>query len=61
MVDGVNRFVLIAAPFFMLAGEIMNRGGLTRRIFRFASALVAAGCRAASGRSTSSRASSSPG
>src|SRR5690606_6783949 len=40
MVDGVNSFVLIAAPFFMLAGEIMNRGGLTRRIFRLASALV---------------------
>lgn len=40
MVDGVNSFVLIAAPFFMLAGEIMNRGGLTGRIFRFANALV---------------------
>ncbi len=40
MIDGVNSFVLIAAPFFMLAGEIMNRGGLTRRIFRLASALV---------------------
>ena len=40
MVHGVNSFVLIAAPFFMLAGEIMNRGGLTRRIFRLASALV---------------------
>lgn len=40
MVDGVNSFVLIAAPFFMLAGEIMNRGGLTRRIFRLANALV---------------------
>src|SRR5690606_6911036 len=37
---GVNSFVLIAAPFFMLAGEIMNRGGLTRRIFRLANALV---------------------
>jgi tripartite ATP-independent transporter DctM subunit len=40
MVDGLNSFVLIAAPFFMLAGEIMNTGGMTRRIFRFASALV---------------------
>ena len=29
MVNGVNSFVLIAAPFFMLAGEIMNQGGLT--------------------------------
>lgn len=40
MVNGVNSFVLIAAPFFMLAGEIMNQGGLTRRIFRLARALV---------------------
>jgi tripartite ATP-independent transporter DctM subunit len=40
MIDGVNSFVLIAAPFFMLAGEIMNRGGLTHRIFRLANALV---------------------
>lgn len=40
MVDGLGSFVLIAAPFFMLAGEIMNTGGMTRRIFRFASALV---------------------
>lgn len=41
MTNGVNSFVLIAAPFFMFAGEIMNRGGLTRRIFRLANALVA--------------------
>lgn len=40
MVNGVNSFVLIAAPFFMLAGEIMNQSGLTRRIFRLARALV---------------------
>jgi tripartite ATP-independent transporter DctM subunit len=40
MVDGVNSFVLIAAPFFMLAGEVMNRAGLTARLFRLASALV---------------------
>lgn len=40
MVDGVNSFVLVAAPFFMLAGEAMNKGGLTTRIFALASALV---------------------
>lgn len=40
MLDGVSSFILIAAPFFMLAGELMNRGGMTRRIFRFANALV---------------------
>lgn len=41
MVNGVNSFVLIAAPFFMLAGEIMNQGGLTQRMYRLAHALVA--------------------
>jgi len=41
MVNGVNSFVLIAAPFFMLAGEIMNQGGLTQRIYRLAHALFA--------------------
>lgn len=40
MVDGVNSFVLVAAPFFMLAGEAMNKGGLTTRIFALAGALV---------------------
>src|SRR5690606_37468735 len=32
MTNGVNSFVLIAAPFFMFAGEIMNHGGLRRRL-----------------------------
>lgn len=40
MVSGLDSFVLLAAPFFMLAALIMNEGGLTRRIFRFANALV---------------------
>ena len=40
MVDSLNSFVLISAPFFMLAGQIMNAGGMTRRIFRFAIVLV---------------------
>jgi tripartite ATP-independent transporter DctM subunit len=40
MFNGVNSFVLIAAPFFMLAGEIMNQGGISRRIYRVAHALV---------------------
>lgn len=39
-VDGTNNFVLLAAPFFMLAGEFMNAGGLSRRIVRMALALV---------------------
>ncbi len=40
MVDGVNSFSLVAIPLFILAGEIMNRGGITTRLVRFASSLV---------------------
>ena len=32
MWDGSNSFPLLAVPFFMLAGEFMNAGGMTRRI-----------------------------
>ena len=32
MWDGANSFPLLAVPFFMLAGEFMNAGGMTRRI-----------------------------
>ncbi len=39
-VSGVDSFVLISAPFFMLAGELMNTGGMTKRIFRLAEAMV---------------------
>src|SRR6476620_4527998 len=38
--EGANSFPLLAVPFFMLAGEIMNAGGLSRRIVQFAMALV---------------------
>ena len=37
---GVHTFVLLAVPLFILAGELMNRGGITSRIVRFAKALV---------------------
>ena len=37
---GVHTFVLLAVPLFILAGELMNRGGITSRIVRFARALV---------------------
>ena len=37
---GVDSYVLIAIPFFILAGNIMNTGGITTRIFRFANTLV---------------------
>jgi tripartite ATP-independent transporter DctM subunit len=40
MFYGVNSFLLVAVPFFMLAGEIMNRSGATMRLYRFADALV---------------------
>src|SRR5690606_36870537 len=40
MFYGVNSFLLVAVPFFMLAGEIMNRSGATFRLFRLADALV---------------------
>ncbi|MBC5764971.1 TRAP transporter large permease subunit [Ramlibacter albus] len=38
--EGANSFPLLAVPFFMLAGEIMNTGGLSRRIVKLAMALV---------------------
>jgi len=40
LVEGSNSFPLLAVPFFMLAGEIMNAGGLSKRIVVFATALV---------------------
>jgi TRAP-type transport system large permease protein len=38
--EGANSFPLLAVPFFMLAGEIMNAGGLSRRIVNLAMTLV---------------------
>ena len=40
MVYGMDNFILLAIPFFMLAGQLMNTGGITDRIFKFANALV---------------------
>ena len=39
-VAGSSGFTLLALAFFMLAGDIMNRGGITTRIFNFAKKLV---------------------
>jgi tripartite ATP-independent transporter DctM subunit len=39
--SGIESYGLIAIPLFMLAGEIMNRGGLTRRLIDLASIFVA--------------------
>jgi TRAP-type transport system large permease protein len=40
VITGADSFPLLAVPFFMLAGEIMNVGGLSQRIVNFALALV---------------------
>jgi len=40
MISGADTFTLLAIPFFLLAGEIMNAGGLSRRIVEFAIACV---------------------
>ena len=40
LINGADSFPLMAVPFFMLAGEIMNTGGLSKRIVDIAMALV---------------------
>lgn len=40
LVNGADSFPLMAVPFFMLAGELMNAGGLSQRIVNMAVALV---------------------
>lgn len=40
VVSGVDNFPLIAVALFLLAGELMNSGGITRRIVEFAATLV---------------------
>jgi tripartite ATP-independent transporter DctM subunit len=40
IINGADSFPLLAVPFFMLAGEVMNVGGLSRRIVNLALALV---------------------
>jgi TRAP-type transport system large permease protein len=38
--NGIDSFPLLAVPFFILAGELMNSGGITAAIVRFAQSLV---------------------
>ena len=38
--NGMDSFPLMAIPFFMLAGELMNKGGITTRLVEFAQALM---------------------
>ena len=40
LVVGANNFSLLAIPFFLLAGELMNAGGMSKRIINFAMAFV---------------------
>lgn len=40
VIHGADSFPLLAVPFFLLAGEIMNAGGLSRRLINFAMTLV---------------------
>ena len=38
--NGIDSFPLMAIPFFMLAGELMNRGGITTRLVEFSQAMM---------------------
>ncbi len=46
MFNAINKFPLAAIPFFILAGNLMETGGISRRLVEFAKASSAA-CRAA--------------
>ncbi len=40
MISGIDSFPLLAVPFFIMAGNLMNNAGITNRIYNFALALV---------------------
>jgi len=40
MATGIDSFALLAIPFFILSGQLMNRGGIARRLIDFAKVLV---------------------
>jgi tripartite ATP-independent transporter DctM subunit len=40
MATGLDSFALLAIPFFILSGQLMNRGGIARRLIEFAKVLV---------------------
>ena len=50
MINGIDSFPLLAIPFFILAGHLMNTAGITTKIFAFARAMV--GCRCTTNSST---------
>jgi len=41
MFQGMDLFALMAIPLFILAGDLMNLGGVTERLIRFSNLLVA--------------------
>lgn len=40
MTTGIDNFALLAIPFFILAGEIMNRGGIANRLIELAKSMI---------------------
>jgi C4-dicarboxylate transporter DctM subunit len=40
MFDSLNKFALLAVPFFIFAGDLMTRGGLSQRLLRWVSSMV---------------------
>ena len=40
LIEGADNYLLMSIPFFIFAGELMNKGGMSRRIVEFALALV---------------------
>ena len=42
MATGLDSFALLAIPFFILAGQVMNQGGIAKRLIAFAKSLVGA-------------------
>ena len=40
MFAGMNSFVLLCVPGFILAGNLMNQGGITERIIKFSNSIV---------------------
>ncbi|MBN1155709.1 TRAP transporter large permease [candidate division KSB1 bacterium] len=40
MASGINSFVLLAIPFFILSGQLMGKGGIARRLIDFAKSIV---------------------
>jgi len=40
LIQGIDSFAFLAIPFFFIAGDLMNTGGITRRLLAFAASLV---------------------